>query len=51
MRFAYPFRITDKYIWAWTFRRDAYGGPILHTLRLRRFPNRIILLEHIERED
>jgi len=51
MRFAYPFRITDKYIWAWTFRRDANGVPILRTLRLRRYPNRIIMVKHIERED
>lgn len=34
----YPFHESDKYIWAWRFRRDFHGRPILHSLRIKRYP-------------
>jgi hypothetical protein len=34
----YPFHENDRYIYAWVFRRDKRGRPVLHSLRIRRYP-------------
>lgn len=34
----YPFHFSDKYIYAFVFRRDARHAPILHSIRIRRLP-------------
>jgi hypothetical protein len=40
----YPFHFTNKYIYAWAFRRDPDGIPILHSLRLKRYPKRDVII-------
>jgi hypothetical protein len=35
----YPFHFSDKYMWAWVFRRDEENRPIIHSIRIRRYPN------------
>jgi len=40
----YPFHTSDKYIYAWVFRRDPEGIPILHSLRLKRYPKRDVII-------
>ena len=34
----YPFHETDRHIYAWRFRRDFSGRPILRSLRIKRYP-------------
>jgi len=47
----YPFHFTDKYIYAWAFRRDPDGIPILHSLRLKRFPRRGVIIVYRRKPD
>lgn len=32
----YPFHDSGAYTYAWVFRRDGYGRPVLRSLRIRR---------------
>jgi hypothetical protein len=38
----YPYHTSDKYTWAFVFRRKN-GKPVLRSLRIRRFRQRIVL--------
>lgn len=39
----YPFHENDRWTYAWVFRRDASGRPVLRSLRLKKYPRRIVI--------
>jgi len=48
----YPFGGEGRYIYAWVFRRDEYGRPVLRSIRLRRYrKDKMILIVRKRKPD